>query len=599
MHDGPMGQIAIHRAAIREVRSNLRKAGGGAIEKLPPGECVLRRGRSVKEFATGWRILLDAAGSTWPVKLLIPKRFPYSLPKVALSGERRFLIWPHVEVDELLCLPSQALRPSKPFEMIDAALAAAAALISDCATSPDLNREFQREFVSYWHQHCPEALPLYSLLSPEGEDREIVFWNGRSFDVVGEDEGQVTAWLKNYGVAEPAAGFTFHRGLFGFLQEPPVPSVYPQAISQFRSWLANEKPNLLESLDRGIVGSAAACVVLAAKIEGAVGLIAVTLAGKKNPKVNGFRPGKAPAEIQQNHWYQNAKLACRAVERVDHSWVHGRGNNADEKILNQKTIAIIGCGALGSFVALKLAQAGVGGFRLIDPQVLAAANVGRHALGIHCVGKYKSVELRSELLRRFPHIRSISAYSKEWGDLSPLEFDEIKKCDLIISATGEWEVDGPLNRWALSLGYSLPILYAWMDEHACAAHALSIVSGQSCFECLVTEGGGIREQEVNWEDDAALMSAEPACGVSYMPFGPVELGNAETLVCDAALDILLGEAVENVEVVYATTTARLASLNGTWTARHMLSRPHGFDGAITFSRPAPARTDCLACGGRK
>ena len=68
----------------------------------------------------------------------------------------------------------------------------------------------------------------------------------------------------------------------------------------------------------------------------------------------------------------------------------------------RKGAVIIGCGSVGSLVALELARAGVGRFFLIDMDVMRYHNICRHQCGIHDVGKFKTTALRERILQINP-----------------------------------------------------------------------------------------------------------------------------------------------------------------------------------------------------
>ena len=61
----------------------------------------------------------------------------------------------------------------------------------------------------------------------------------------------------------------------------------------------------------------------------------------------------------------------------------------ESDIMLKKGAIIIGCGSVGSLVALELARAGVGRFFLVDMDILSYHNICRHQCGIQDVGKYK------------------------------------------------------------------------------------------------------------------------------------------------------------------------------------------------------------------
>lgn len=74
----------------------------------------------------------------------------------------------------------------------------------------------------------------------------------------------------------------------------------------------------------------------------------------------------------------------------------------ESDIMLRKGVVIIGCGSVGSLVALELARAGVGRFFLIDMDILSYHNICRHQCGILDVGKYKTTALRERILQINP-----------------------------------------------------------------------------------------------------------------------------------------------------------------------------------------------------
>lgn len=83
--------------------------------------------------------------------------------------------------------------------------------------------------------------------------------------------------------------------------------------------------------------------------------------------------------------------------------IFSRNNGILESdIMLKKGVVIIGCGSVGSLVALELARAGVGRFFLIDMDIMSYHNICRHQCGILDVGKYKTSALRERILQVNP-----------------------------------------------------------------------------------------------------------------------------------------------------------------------------------------------------
>src|SRR5262249_5937209 len=70
---------------------------------------------------------------------------------------------------------------------------------------------------------------------------------------------------------------------------------------------------------------------------------------------------------------------------VDERYLYSR-NLGVQKTLAGKSIALIGCGTIGGFLARQLAQSGAGSsggkLRLLDNDILQPGNLGRHLLGV-------------------------------------------------------------------------------------------------------------------------------------------------------------------------------------------------------------------------
>lgn len=74
----------------------------------------------------------------------------------------------------------------------------------------------------------------------------------------------------------------------------------------------------------------------------------------------------------------------------------------ESDIMIEKGAIIIGCGSVGSLVALELARAGVGRFFLVDSDILGYHNICRHQCGIQDVGKYKTIAVKERILQINP-----------------------------------------------------------------------------------------------------------------------------------------------------------------------------------------------------
>lgn len=106
----------------------------------------------------------------------------------------------------------------------------------------------------------------------------------------------------------------------------------------------------------------------------------------------------------------------------------------DSAILRDARVVVLGCGALGGFTALTLAESGVGYLRLLDRGILSPGNVVRHVAGHKAVGTLK-VNAVNDLVKDHAPWTVVDVITE-----SPTKPADILKyiedVDLVVDATG-------------------------------------------------------------------------------------------------------------------------------------------------------------------
>jgi molybdopterin/thiamine biosynthesis adenylyltransferase len=109
--------------------------------------------------------------------------------------------------------------------------------------------------------------------------------------------------------------------------------------------------------------------------------------------------------------------------------------------LKEAKVAVIGCGSVGSKVAMHLARSGVGRFVLVDGDVLASGNLVRNELDWRAVGMHKSQALTARLQEVNTDCEVLSRTTilggQESGGATSATMGYIASCDLIIDATAD------------------------------------------------------------------------------------------------------------------------------------------------------------------
>jgi molybdopterin/thiamine biosynthesis adenylyltransferase len=116
--------------------------------------------------------------------------------------------------------------------------------------------------------------------------------------------------------------------------------------------------------------------------------------------------------------------------------------------LAARTVAIVGCGSIGSKIAVALARSGVTSFLLVDDDIFLPENLVRHDLDWRDVGAHKAVAVAARLqlvnsgVRCETSIHRLGGQEASGGIETLIE--RLAKCDLVVDATADSHVFGYL-----------------------------------------------------------------------------------------------------------------------------------------------------------
>ena len=572
------------------------------LRSLDPAVRPLSRDRLAGRIRAeaGWRLPLggDRDEGGYEIDLVVEHTFPRTMPTVYLVRPPPLNTWPHVEANGKLCLWSEGVLPGAqtPTEILEDTLVKTWVLLEDSSSGANTSH-FQDEFLSYWNRAItPRAPYVLSTIKASGPCRRIAVLAGPEQVLAADNDVDADAWLLNSARVEFRSR---SHGVLAWLPEALMPSEYPDSVADLLKLLRARVPDALP-----LLGSVASqdpwtiWVMLGAMTLNGPALAAVALErGRRRSMVSkGYRPGRVPGGTALKRWLPGSSLLRAEVERCDAAWVHGRDRDPRFETVRKAKVAILGCGSVGARIALDLVTAGVGNIVLIDPQILKAANVGRHVLGLAHVGHAKSHALGTLLQRQFPHVQSVQTFVATWEDVQRRSFRLLEGCDLVVAALGDWSSEAALNEWHVGVGRHLPVIYAWTEAQAIAGHAVQIGAFGGCFACGILPSGHPHLRLVDWPDGVTMLP-EPACGGSFSPYGPVELSYATTLASELALDALVAPSTASRYRVWAARGERLTALSGQWNEGWLAGDPARGRGGFMEERSWPHRAVCEDCGG--
>ena len=158
----------------------------------------------------------------------------------------------------------------------------------------------------------------------------------------------------------------------------------------------------------------------------------------------------------------------------------------ETKVLRDKTVTLVGCGSLGSTMAVSLARAGVGRFFLFDPDRLSPVNIARHQAGLKDLGRAKTSVVRDIIHGINPSL-SVETFAFDIVNSSE-GFNIFNECagksDVIICTTDTDDSRMLVNDFAVK--NRIKAVQAGLHERASSGivHVYEPESGEACFACF-------------------------------------------------------------------------------------------------------------------
>jgi molybdopterin/thiamine biosynthesis adenylyltransferase len=437
-----------------------------------------------------WEGKLDI-GLRKPIRIRVEfaDKFPYELPELFVENlSKQFdQIVPHVNNKGKICIAdgSVLLDSERPDRIVVDALCKAQSLLRD-GIEGKLDADIGEEFISYLdfdsisYTICNPFAPIskeISLLEFKG------FYSNRTSQLFADDLESGKKWLSKMD-------FDFQnekKSWFHVLAKPITPPNY-KSTYRIKHFFRDLKNNSLsyKDYDRfmtwlkevGLPVLVLVSIPISETSGTALYGVSLKKPSEKKAKKGGFR-GKLPIERELDLILIDP-AEQNLIIRFDPEYLLARGGA--EVALRKFSIALAGCGAIGSFLAEKFALMGVGNIRLIDNEDLSNDNIHRHVLGVGCIRMNKAQAMKILLERRFPHL-SIEYMNDDIIDVLTEEQNFITEADLLCIALGNETLELNINR---ILKKKMPRMHAWVEPLGIGGHIFvtGLTQGASCFSCL-------------------------------------------------------------------------------------------------------------------
>jgi hypothetical protein len=208
-----------------------------------------------------------------------------------------------------------------------------------------------------------------------------------------------------------------------------------------------------------------------------------------------------------------------------------------------KHVAVIGCGAVGSFVVDSLACAGVGKLTLVDNDDYSVDNVFRHVLRPMYVGFPKVYALKHQLDDRYPGVEVIpfKTTGQKW-----LRSADLSQYDGVVLALGAPSVERSFSRALKDDRYDLPVVFTWLEATDVGGHSVLMGSrGEGCLDCIYRDDEGqnsLASRNLFLEPNQPVTKNLTGCGGAFVPYGALQARRTGLLTAEQLLGAMTSDS---------------------------------------------------------
>jgi hypothetical protein len=503
-----------------------------------------------------------------------PRGFPSRLPRIYVLDVDLPRRLPHVGRHGWVCFQEQEgllLDCHRPAEVVREAVARAIDTLRG-GLSGDNHADFIEELALHW-PGAPEGFVFFTAGDEIQDVFRVLLPPAMVFGFV-HNRAQARALARPpmltapmiEGAVDQLITASWMRGLYIPLSTVPRPldpfpvgPWTPTQVARFvRENLSAVESQRLDHLIRSMKKPATFVIVRVPRPRGGDHLV-----GVEYTNIRGAHPlARAPGL---------ANLRQFQILRQDPGYLVPRGGGAEA--LQGKRVLLIGCGAIGGHLALELVRCGVGHITLVDPDVLRPENQHRHVLGAPPLGlrPSKSALLAAEIQQRYPGVQAMGLCAAI-GDALACGAVKPEEYDLILSATGEHNVERALHDHLSRVAGRPSMLFTWLEPLGIGGHAFAqpptrgAAGPRGCFECLFTPHPADPTPALaNRAAFAALgqvFTRELAgCGNAFTPYSSLDALRTAGLAARLAIDTMLGQ-VNTVQLRSWKGTAEAFSAAG-------------------------------------
>ena len=240
--------------------------------------------------------------------------------------------------------------------------------------------------------------------------------------------------------------------------------------------------------------------------------------------------------------------------------------------LRRKSVLLVGCGSVGSELAVRLTSAGVGRLTVSDPDTFSEENLYRHVLSVKDIGRFKTVALAREMDLRHPWAE-VNSWCKRLEELR--DPTVLRSFDLAVIAIGSPTVERVFAEYCHREALGVPVMNCCLEGYGIGGHAILVMPGaKGCWHCAYVDPKTLTRgltSNLNFlKPRQVVMRNHGGCGTQFLPYSGIAASCTATMAADLAVRSLAGEVATSSKVSWKGDAAEAmrASLKVTWRYRH-------------------------------
>lgn len=547
---------------------------------------------SFKTHGVIWAIegQVAIAGKSVALCIGVDCNFPLCLPKVFLRPSDALGFIPHVEEEGNICyLDSEGLllNSEDPIGIIFEAIAKAVDVLQ-AGVNGSNQLDFMNEFGAYWQRISSKT--LFAFLPIDNVLRKIfVYTDNKDTELAADDISTIKVYLNTDSqeldllTRRTALYIPLKDGAFVLPPEPNNPWSSQDVKLIVHKNLSEENRRLLRHWGRKWKSEELVILSLPRPRGGMtlVGLLFSGVAGG-HPLLSG-RVKNLPIPI--------------GIQRYDLDYLLQRGGSYTK--FSNFRVLLVGCGAIGGYIALALAQAGIMHLTLVDPDILKPENIYRHVLGKTALFQPKVTALKEEIESKYPYLL-VTTHQQYIEQAIKDRLIDLSYFDLAIFATGDPTRELYINHLLHFTQSKSPItVFTWLEPLGIGGHSLLTRPDKpGCLQCLFTSATAINTPLYNKSAFAAYGQSfakdDLGCGSSYIPYSFLDAQKTAESAVRLALDALTERERGSPILSWKGTDDNFVAAGFKVSPRYLLTPDQ-----LQASRYDYINLQCPVCGGQQ